>query len=52
LGLSINHLSLLKYPVQRVGAMDIPIPSSGSMENKVLFSAKKVIETINVISGI
>ena len=42
----------LKCPVQRVGAMDIPIPSSGPMENKVLPSAKKVIETINIISGI
>ena len=42
----------LKYPVQRIGAMDIPIPSSGPMEMEMLPSAKQVIETINKMSGI
>ena len=42
----------LKCPIQRIGALDIPIPSSGPMENEMLPSAKKVIETINLISGI
>ena len=37
----------LKYPVQRIGAMDIPIPSSGPMEIEMLPSAKHVIEIIN-----
>ena len=42
----------LKCPVQRIGAMDIPIPSSGPMENEMLPSVKKIVETINVISRI
>ena len=42
----------LKCPIQRIGAMDIPIPSSGPMENEMLPSAKKVIEAINLNSGI
>ena len=42
----------LKCPIQRIGAMDIPIPSSGPMENEMLPSAKKVIEAINLNPGI
>ena len=42
----------LKCPVQRIGAMDIPIPSSGPMENEMLPSITRVIEKINAISGI
>lgn len=41
----------LKCPVQRIGAMDIPIPSSGPMENEMLPSAIKIIDTINEITG-
>lgn len=40
----------LKCPVYRIGSMDIPIPSSGPMENEMLPSANIVIETINQIS--
>ncbi len=42
----------LKCPVQRIGARDLPIPSSGPMENEILPSVKSVIEIINVIAGI
>jgi pyruvate/2-oxoglutarate/acetoin dehydrogenase E1 component len=40
----------LKCPIQRIGALDIPIPSSGLMEKKVLPSAENIIETIIRIS--
>jgi len=34
-----NIFDQLKYPVQRIGAMDIPIPSSGPMELEMLPSS-------------
>jgi len=37
----------LKSPIQRIGAMDIPIPSSGPMESEMLPSIDSVIKKIN-----
>ena len=42
----------LKCPVQRIGAMDIPIPSSGPMENEMLPSVDLIVKAINSISTI
>ena len=42
----------LKCPVKRIGAMDIPIPSSGPMENEALPSVKTILEVISAISEV
>lgn len=42
----------LKFPVKRIGSMDIPIPSSGPLENEMLPSALKIIKKINSISDV
>ena len=40
----------LKCPIQRIGAMDIPIPSSGPMETEMLPSREKIAKQIKLIS--
>jgi len=43
---------LLEGPIKRLGALDIPIPASGPMENEMLPSAEKILNTINSIMNI
>jgi pyruvate/2-oxoglutarate/acetoin dehydrogenase E1 component len=43
---------LLDGPIKRLGAPDIPIPASGPMENEMLPSAEKILNTINSIMKI
>ena len=41
----------LKRPIHRIGAMDIPIPSSGPMENEILPSVQNIMDTVNLLMG-
>ena len=45
-----NIFDQLKYPVQRIGAMDIPIPSSGPMEIEMLPSSNDLYLIFNKMS--
>lgn len=45
-----NTFDLLKYPVQRLGSMDTPIPSSGPMELEMLPSANKIYSLLKIMS--
>ena len=45
-----NNFDLLKYPVQRLGSMDTPIPSSGPMELEMLPSANKIYSLLKNMS--
>ena len=42
-----NSFDKLKYPVQRLGSMDIPIPSSGPMELEMLPSSNDLCKIFN-----
>ena len=43
---------LVEGPIKRIGALDIPIPASGPMENEMLPSAEKISNTIISIMDI
>jgi len=45
-----NSFDRLLYPVQRLGSMDIPIPSSGPMENEMLPSIDNLYSIFKKIS--
>ena len=42
-----NYFNELNYPVQRVGAKNFPIPSSGPMEDEILPSLDEILSIIN-----
>jgi len=51
---SIIHEKLffsLKYPVQRLGSLDLPIPASGQMENQVLPSTQDIFNICRTMSN-
>ena len=44
-----NSFNSLKLPVQRLGSMDFPIPSSGPMEQDMLPSPQKLYEVFKIM---
>ena len=45
-----NIFDYLKAPIRRIGGMDMPIPSSGPMEIKILPSIEKIINQIKILA--
>ena len=47
--LNEEFFDILEHPILRIGAEDIPIPSSGPMEREVLPSSKDLIKKISLM---